>query len=183
MKNALLGEGMVVPKVIEDSWQDTARAAGGGCDDESARSILFTDGKGIGIDKPRALQVGFVALGLGVVDGSLALQTEGTRENTLVVDAALYGFLHNTPNLAQVVPDFRSFALFHIFPESMSCLLAPGHDFLHGRERVEVCVFLFVGGGSSFRECSSANTIYCPFVEERAIRLQHSELHPIRVEG
>ena len=169
--------------MVEYGRKHAARAASGCRHDESARGILLAHGKGVGIDKPRTLQVSLVAFGFRVVDGSLSLQSERPGQDAFVVDAAFHGFLHHTPYLPQIFPDFLSLALLHILPEGVACFLAPCHDFLHGVERIERsavvgrCV-LFL----SLRQSAASDAIDRPFVEERAVGLAHSKLHAVGME-
>ena len=184
VEDALFGEGVVVPQMVEHGRQYAAGATGGSRDDESAGGILFADGEGIGIDEARTLKVGFVALGLGEVDGGLALQAEWSGKDAFVVDAALNGFLHDAPHFAQVVPDLWSFTLLDVFPERVAGLLTPRHDGLHRGEGIEG---VFVGGHRllffAFGKSAATDAIDGPFVEERTVRLAYAKLHPVGMEG
>ena len=171
MQDAFLGEGVVAGEVVEHGGQYATAAAGGGGDDASAGCVLLADGKGVGVNEAIALEVGLVALGLDVVNGGLALEPEGTGEHAFVVDAALHGFLHDLPHLAQIVPDGRSLAAFHIFPEGAPALLAPGDDVLHGVQVVERRGGGGGGGAGALGECSASDAVHGPWVAERAVGL------------
>ena len=128
--------------------------------------------------------MGFVSFRLGVVYGSLTLQAEWTREYAFVINATHNSLLHHPPNFTQVFPNLRTLTLLHILPKSMSRLLAPCHDFLHGVQRVQLCaVSSILLGNLRVRNGTSTNTIYNPFVEEAAVGLPNCKLHSVRVKG
>ena len=61
-------------KVVEDGRNDSARSAGGRCNDGAPRGILLAHGQCIGIDQASCLQGLLVSAGLYIIGGCLASQ-------------------------------------------------------------------------------------------------------------
>ena len=169
--------------MIEHSWQYTARSASRRCNDDTARSVLLTYRKSVGINQRTRLQRLLVSACLDIIDRALARQIERTGKRTLVVDATLNALLHGQPYIHQIVPYILVLVLVDILPISTAVAFAP---VLNLAQRIQLVHFAQSGKPTSllaFRQCAAAYTIANPFVSLVAGIVKCHKLHTIGMEG
>ena len=99
-----------------------------------------------------------------------------------MVDATHHSFLHACPYGHEVVPDVLVLTHLHVFPVVAPVVITPIHDFRHGAHviygfAVEHVVWL------AFRQGTSSNAVYGPFVYDLSVYILGGELHAVGMEG
>ena len=164
--------------MVEDSRHDSARSAGRRRHDDSAGSVLLTDGKGIGIDQSTGLKSLLVAGSLDVIRRSLPRKVERSRKDTLMVYAPFHGRFHGLPDLLQIIPDVRPFAKVNIFPIAASFVLAPFLDLRKAVHLIDIRSQEPVVR-PALGQRSAADTVHRPLIRLVAFGVKRLEAHPV----
>ena len=163
--------------MIQHRRQDSARPAGGGRYDASARSVLFGGGQRIRIDVATRIEAPGIALGLDVIGGSLATHPDTTGQNSLVIETAIYRFAHHMPDLLQVIPDFRAFTPLDIFPKGAAVSPAQFKNLCNRRQRIDVVLHML---RLLIRQCPASDTVNRPAIFYLPLRKSFKQ-HPVRM--
>jgi hypothetical protein len=95
---------------------------------------------------------------------------ERAGECSFLLDATLYSLLHDLPDQLEMFPySLFSFDVVYIFPESMSCVIAPVHYFRQRRHVVQIAVLFGFKGMFHADYVSTSDAVVCPFVIKIAI--------------
>ena len=166
-------------QVVEHGRHHAARSARGGRHDRAARGILLGRGEGVGIDaRPRTERV-VVTLRLDHVGAGLARDLQAAGQHAVVVQSPPDRVAHRGPDRVEVVPDFGSFAVVHVFPVGFALAVAPILDFGDGGHAVDP---FRAGDARAFvGQRSAAYAVHGPSVDRLAL-LQPFEQHAVGVE-
>ena len=112
-------------------------------------------------------------------DPGLARNAQSAGQEALGSQAASHGLAHRLPDLVQEFPDVSAFALRHVFPEGLTGFAAMYEDLGEGVEGVDgLRRARFV-----VSQRAAAQAVDLPGVGDRAIGIDGSESHAIRMQG
>ena len=181
-EDAFLAHFMSGMHVIEYGRKYTTGTTGRSRNDGTARCILLTHRQCIGINQSAALQGSTIALCLDMIDSSLALEFQRSRQDTLMTETIVDRLLHGIPDLTEIIPDILILAFLHVFPERAAVVVAPFLDFRHRLQVIDIFSAQLRLSIRTIRDGTATDTINNPLINHVAIQVLAHKLHSVRME-